>query len=79
MTVRDSLPPLVFLALVFAAAGLGARFTPGPWYADLAKPPPTPPNWIFAPVWTALYITIAIAAWVSFATYLNAGLRYLNR
>lgn len=31
------------------------------WYSTLNRPPLTPPDWIFAPVWTVLYITIGIA------------------
>lgn len=33
------------------------------WYAGLDKPGWTPPNWLFGPVWTALYLLMAVAAW----------------
>ena len=34
------------------------------WYAEAAKPPWTPPNWLFGPVWTLLYAGLAIAGWL---------------
>lgn len=55
---------LVFVALVAAAAAVGGRFLPGAWYASLAKPSWTPPNWLFGPVWTLLYLGIAVAGWM---------------
>lgn len=54
---------LVFVLVVAAAAVFGAQFMPGAWYAALLKPAWTPPNWLFGPVWTLLYIAIAFAGW----------------
>jgi translocator protein len=54
---------LVFIVLVAAAALTGAQFEPGAWYSQLARPAWTPPNQLFAPVWSALYLAIAVAGW----------------
>ena len=54
----------VWLLLTFSAAAFGARFGPDEWYRQLAKPAWTPPNAIFAPVWTILYLLMATAAWL---------------
>ena len=64
MTVGAILTLLVFIALTAAAAIFGAVFQPGTWYQALAKPDWTPPNWLFGPVWTILYIMIAVAGWL---------------
>ena len=52
-----------WLVLCFGVAALGGLFGPGEWYARLRKPSWNPPNWIFGPVWTTLYIMMAVAAW----------------
>jgi translocator protein len=57
----------IFVAICFAAAGVGSLFTTPvipEWYARLRKPPWTPPNWVFGPVWSALYLAMAVAAWL---------------
>lgn len=55
---------LVFFGLVVCAALSGALFPPGAWYETLNKPSWVPPNWLFAPAWSVLYIGIAIAGWL---------------
>jgi benzodiazapine receptor len=65
----DSLPAAAKLAISIiislAAGGIGVIFTSpaiGTWYAALNKPGFTPPNWLFGPAWTTLYILMGIAA-----------------
>ena len=55
---------IISLVLVGGVASFGGRFGPGAWYTHLAKPSWTPPGWIFGPVWTVLYILMAVAAWL---------------
>lgn len=63
---------VVSLLLCLGAGWLGSRFQPGEWYSRLAKPSWTPPNWLFGPVWSALYVAMAVAAWL---VWKQAGLR----
>lgn len=64
---RDIAGLVAFLAVCFAVSGLGGAVTAtsvGSWYRTLAKPPFNPPDWVFAPVWTTLFIAIAVSGWL---------------
>jgi benzodiazapine receptor len=59
--------PLLFFVLATLAVGATASLITEPnisnWYAGLVHPGFAPPNGLFAPVWTVLYIAMAVAAW----------------
>lgn len=58
---------LACIVVCFGAAWIGSWFTRpalAPWYAELAKPSWTPPNWVFTPAWLTLFALMAIAAWL---------------
>ncbi len=62
--MRNGLSLAAFLALMLGGGtAIGFLTLPGEWYAGLEKPGFNPPNWIFAPVWTTLYVLIAVAGW----------------
>lgn len=71
-TRPHAVPALIgFVAVCLGAGFLGSLWSrpaiPG-WYASLAKPALTPPDWIFAPVWITLYALMAIAGWLVWKT-----------
>jgi len=58
------LPGLIVVTLSAGAlGGIATASSVGSWYQTIAKPSWNPPSWVFGPVWTTLYILMAIAAW----------------
>lgn len=58
---------LALLLLCLGVGGVSGAITAHEihgWYQTLAQPSFAPPNWVFAPVWTTLYVLMAVAAWL---------------
>ena len=67
MKTKNFIAFIGFIALSQAAGVVGALFTTpaiNGWYITLARPPLSPPNWVFAPVWLSLYTLMGIAAFL---------------
>ena len=62
---------ILFLSITFSASLIGGLATINfkePWYSLLNKPEFNPPDWIFAPVWTTLYLMMTVAVWIFWHT-----------
>ena len=64
MEIASIIGLVCFIVACFLAAFTGAWFRPGEWYERLRKPSWRPPNRLFAPVWTVLYLMIAVSGWL---------------
>ena len=65
-TGKDILALVLLVGICVGIGGLGGAVTAASvteWYPTLTKPSFNPPNWIFGPVWTTLYVMMGIAAW----------------
>jgi benzodiazapine receptor len=56
-----------FVGLCLLVGAADGAIVAGPargWYLSLSRPPGTPPDWLFGPIWTGLYVMIGIAGWL---------------
>ena len=66
MTKNKYFSLLLILLITFTASVIGGVITANfkePWYSEIILPSFNPPSWVFAPVWTTLYIMMSIAIW----------------
>lgn len=71
---RNIVSLIGFIILVLGGGtAIGLYTLPGEWYASLAKPAFNPPNWIFGPVWSILYVMIAVAGWRLWTNHRKSG------
>lgn len=69
----------VFILICFCAAALGGFITRGSvktWYKTIRKPSWNPPDWVFAPVWSTLYLMMAISGWRIWEKAASVDVRY---
>ncbi len=67
MTKNKYLSFLIILIITFIAPALGSYSTSAfkePWYSELILPSFNPPSWVFAPIWSTLYLMMSIAIWI---------------
>lgn len=68
---------IAWLLVSFAAAALGgaASGDAGAFYQQLEQPDWAPPAWLFAPVWSVLYLLMGVAAWLVWRARGGVGMR----
>lgn len=72
--LREIIRLIVSIIIVFIVGSIGTLFTLSKiptWYASLIKPSWAPPNWLFGPVWTTLYVLIGVAFFLVWSKGLN--------
>jgi len=66
MTKNKYLSLIIILLITFVAPTIGGYATSAfkePWYSQIILPSFNPPSWVFAPVWSSLYLMMSLAIW----------------
>lgn len=72
--LRHWKPVLIAALSASAVAALGTLMTDiGPWYSGLRKPSWQPPDWLFGPVWTAIFAMCALSGYIAWRDAPNRG------
>ena len=77
MTKSKYLSLFLILLITFIASAIGGFTTASfkePWYSEIILPSFNPPSWVFAPVWTTLYIMMSIAIWKIWINSFNSNI-----
>ena len=75
MTKNKYLSLLILLLVTFIAPVIGSYVTSvfkEPWYSEIIQPSFNPPNWVFPPVWSTLYVMMSIAIWRVWIAFFNS-------
>lgn len=75
---KDWIAILVFCGICFGVGASGSIVTASSvktWYPRLLKPTGTPPPWVFGPVWSTLYLLMAVAAWLVWRQRIHEDVR----
>ena len=66
MTKNKYFSFIIILLITFAAPAIGSYATSTfkePWYSEIILPSFNPPSWVFAPIWSSLYLMMSLAIW----------------
>ena len=77
MTKNKYLSFAIILLITFVAPIIGSYATSAfkePWYSEIILPSFNPPSWIFAPVWTTLYVLMSVSIWRIWTNTFNSKL-----
>jgi benzodiazapine receptor len=68
---------LIITSIASVIGGFTTAYFKEPWYSEIILPSFNPPSWVFAPVWTTLYIMMSLAIWRVWIIFFNKKILYI--